>query len=112
MRLLALLVALVVSLGAQQPYTPSPNPPRPPEQFPGQHDHALPPDGYRCLPQTPAGFGVDDAHVCACKRMAQVYPDGSCVLNEDGTEHIQEDPICSVYCHMDRCGCGHGSCDT
>lgn len=79
-----------------------PTSPPPPEAYPGQRDHAKPPEGFYCSPQ-----GKDAAHKCACKRMAQRMegdPKDCC------SGPVQEDPKCTVYCHMNHCLCPVG-CD-
>lgn len=108
MRLLLALV-VVAALGAQQsgssgtfnPIVPdSVAPTAPvddsPEAYPGQHDHARPPDGWTCH-RPPVDLSGDQTHWCACERTCD--PD---------TQVVHEDKACAVYCHADRCSCGMG----
>jgi len=78
--LLALLGGLVL---AQQPQEP----------YPGQREHARPPDGWFCEHQN-YELSVPPAHVCGCER----------VKDENGVIH--EDKECSTWCYMDHCHCG------
>lgn len=77
------LLALVLALQATQ------------EPYPGQGQHAKPPDGWFCMNQN-YELSVPRAHVCTCERMKK----------EDGS--IVEDPQCTVYCHADSCRCAMG----
>lgn len=87
LRYLALAFALVASFvsGGQ-------------EQFPGQGEHAKPPEGWACDHNA-----KDDAHKCSCVR--KCVPD----TDEDGnplrTQHVQEDQKCGAYCHPEHCHC-------
>lgn len=74
-----------------------------PEAYPGQHQHATPPEGWLCAPANSPNFVPPD-HQCACKRMVQENDDG-CMKNPDGSMHVLEDPSCAVFCHMKSCSC-------
>jgi len=65
----------------------------PTEQYPGQHDHAAPPEGWMCEHQN-YELSVPRDHMCSCERM----------FSEEENRVI-EDKQCSVYCHMDHCTC-------
>jgi hypothetical protein len=74
--------------------------PQAPEQYPGQHEHARPPEDFYCSdhPNAPKD------HACACQRKC------SKPLDDEGNEIPGplvegEDPKCSVYCHKDKCSC-------
>ena len=69
------------------------NPNTEPEAFPGQHDHAQPPDGWMCH-QPPMDLSGDQTHWCNCER--------SC---DEETQVVHEDKKCSTFCHGDHCGC-------
>ena len=77
--------------------TPSSAQPRPqddePEAFPGQHDHATPPEGWQCV-RPPADLKGDQSHWCSCERVC-----------DQETQVVHEDMKCAVYCHMDHCTC-------
>lgn len=92
MMMAIILLALGVALLAQSP-----------EAYPGQHTHAMPPDGWMCMPANSTTF-VPASHQCSCKRMIQENDQG-CMKNDDGTMHVLEDPACAVFCHMDHCSC-------
>ena len=62
-----------------------------PEDYPGQHQHALPPEGWYC-----SATAKDAPHKCQCKRMA---------AGQDCETITAEDPQCKVWCHADRCRC-------
>lgn len=64
-----------------------------PEDYPGQHDHAQPPDGWMCEHQN-YELSVPPAHACNCERSCDT---------ESG--RVIEDKQCKVYCHMDHCHC-------
>lgn len=105
-RLTTILFALVVGvLGAQDQTEP--------EKYPGQHDHAKPPEGWYCSPQTPK-YTIPPDHLCACQRhtIPNLSTGEECIKNPDGTDYLVEDPKCSVWCHADHCRCPHDSCDT
>lgn len=74
-----------------------------PEQYPGQRDHAMPPEGWECngAPGTPAD------HKCACSNMPKDSKDPICAVFENA-----DDPKCSVYCHKDHCACKSPCPDT
>ena len=113
MRFFAASFSLVVLLVVQQPFnpvvpdnTPSSAQPRPqddePEAFPGQHDHATPPDGWQCE-RAPSDLGGHDPNSdptkwCSCERNCDVE-----------TQVVHEDMDCKVYCHMDHCTCTQNS---
>ena len=99
-----LIFATAALLVAQTPFnpvvpdnTPSSAQPRPgddePEAYPGQHDHAQPPDGWTCH-MPPADLSGDQAHWCNCER--------SC---DQETQVIHEDKQCKTFCHGDHCTC-------
>jgi hypothetical protein len=69
------------------------------EQYPGQRNHAAPPEGWFCQHQYSIGGvpQVPEDHICACAR--------TCMDNADGTQSTVEDPKCAVYCHKDHCDC-------
>lgn len=92
--LLILPVLLIAGLSAQPPDIP-PDPPQAPELYPGQHQHALPPEGWFCERQN-IELSVPAEHVCTCERMYDPV---------DPTV-VREDRECSVWCHADRCKCG------
>lgn len=79
------------SLFAAQDTLPDPDP----EAYPGQSQHAQPPEGWFCEHPTPETLEtMDPAHICNCER--------SC--DESGT--VREDNMrCSVACHPDSCKC-------
>ena len=81
MRTTLLLLALLL-LPIQQP-----------EDYPGQANHATPPEGWMCQPQN-IELSVPADHVCNCERMYDAE-----------TNRVIEDATCSVYCHMDHCAC-------
>ena len=64
----------------------------PSEPYPGQGEHAKPPEGWMCEPQN-YDLSVPRDHVCSCER----------TQNENGA--IMEDKQCTVWCHMDHCKC-------
>ncbi len=68
----------------------------PPEAYPGQRQHAVPPKGFFCSAEA-----KDVAHKCSCKRMSEHTTDDP--VCED-TE-VQEDPTCTVFCHPLACKC-------
>ncbi len=84
MRWLAIVVALA-SLAAQRP-----------EQYEGQAQHAMPPEGWTCKHQT-TDNAVPPDHVCWC--------DMHCMKHDDGTESIEESNKCAVWCHKEHCEC-------
>ena len=63
------------------------------EQYPGQRDHAIPPEGWKCEHQN-FELSIPVDHMCNCERMYS---------EEEG--RVIEDKQCSVYCHMDHCAC-------
>ena len=63
------------------------------EPYPGQGEHAKPPDGWMCEPQN-YELSVPVAHVCNCERMY-----------DDNTKSVIEDRECTVFCHADHCAC-------
>jgi len=67
-----------------------------PEQYPGQKDHAKPPDDWFCS----AGANTPADHKCACKNMPKDPKDPICAVYEN-----EDDPQCSAYCHKDHCAC-------
>ncbi len=69
---------------------------QPPEDYPGQRDHAMPPKGWYCSADAKVV-----AHKCACKRMMQSTPEDP--LCEDMP--MPESPQCKVWCHAERCLC-------
>lgn len=77
------LVLMTLSLVAQQTDEP----------YPGQGQHAQPPEGWFCEHQN-YELTVPPAHACSCER--------SC-SPETGT--IIEDQKCTVYCHASHCHC-------
>ena len=80
----------------QQPTgDPPPTPPEPPELYPGQHEHALPPEGWFCERQNVA-LSIPPEHACTCERM----------FDPTDPTIVREDRHCSVFCHADRCKCG------
>lgn len=83
-----ILVLAVLSLAAQDP-------PPVPEAYPGQHAHALPPDGWFCERQNMT-LTVRPEHACQCERM----------FDPDNPTVVREDRDCTVWCHADRCKCG------
>lgn len=101
MRLLFLALA-VLALTQQQP-TWDP-PPDPPEAYPGQHEHARPPEGFYCKRQS-TQLDVPPEQACTCERM----------YSPDDPTVVLEDRHCTVWCHADRCACGiaggHLACD-
>lgn len=84
--LLALLLALQVT-----------EPPR--EAYPGQSEHAKPPDGWFCEVQN-YDLSVPRDHVCSCERMC-----------DETTGAVREDRNCSVYCWPAACKCPVGHSD-
>lgn len=78
-----LLFAVVLALSMQQPDEP----------YPGQGQHAKPPDGWYCEHQN-FQLSVPAAHACNCERMCN--PDTGAVI---------EDQKCTVFCHADHCHC-------
>jgi hypothetical protein len=74
-----------------------------PEQYPGQKDHAAPPDNWFCsgAPNTPAD------HKCACKNMPKDPKDPICAVYEN-----EDDPQCSSWCHREKCACKASCPDT
>jgi hypothetical protein len=69
-----------------------------PEPYPGQRDHAAPPDGWFCSPTAKV-----KAHECHCKRMGYTTKDDP--LCEDPGVQVTEDQKCTVWCHKDHCLC-------
>lgn len=65
----------------------------PQEQYPGQSEHATPPDGWMCEHQN-YELTVPVDHMCNCERMYS-----------EEENRVIEDKQCSVYCHMDHCKC-------
>lgn len=64
-----------------------------PEPYPGQREHAVPPDGWMCEHQNYT-LTVPVDHACNCER--------SC----DGeTGQVIEESQCLVYCHASHCSC-------
>lgn len=98
---LALLVT--AALGAQQsapsnPIAPdvvAPTAPMndSPEAYSGQHNHAVPPEGWQCM-RAPTDLTGDPSHWCSCERTCDTE-----------TQIVHEDKQCAVWCHMDRCTC-------
>lgn len=84
MKALVFVVA-VLAMAAQQP-----------ERYPGQRDHAVPPDGWMCAPQN-LQRTIPLDHVCTC--LPHCYTDGT------GVQRVQEDPKCQVWCHPSHCSC-------
>lgn len=81
-----LVIGLALGLfGAQQP-----------EPYPGQGSHQEPPDGWFCQRQN-LDETVPHEKVCHCVRI--------CRTDEHGTQEIQEDTGCTVWCHRDHCRC-------
>jgi hypothetical protein len=64
----------------------------PQEPYPGQKQHAEPPNGWFCEHQN-YELSVPPAHACSCER----------TCDENGTTH--EDQTCTVFCHADHCHC-------
>ena len=92
-----LLSVLVGALFVQAPAKP------PKEAYPGQSEHAKPPDDFFCTPAA-----KDAAHRCACKRMATLTEDeakAKVCCTEIPPERVQEDAKCTVFCHKDHCQC-------
>lgn len=80
---------------------------QPPEAYPGQREHAKPPDGFQCtIPQ----LAKDKAHACSCRRMVK-NPEGDKCCETVERSEAPEDPKCTVYCHKDHCTCPI-QCDT
>ena len=103
-----ILATLLVGATAQQPWTPTVPPNTPssaqprstddePEQYPGQHDHAQPPEGWMCH-QPPIDLSGDQTHWCSCER--------SC---DEETQVVHEDEKCTTNCHSDHCKCPMGN---
>lgn len=88
-----LAVLMAVATGAQVRQEP--------EAYPGQREHAKPPDGWFCAVPSQA---KDRAHACQCKRMAQPTAEDKC-CEKTKPEEIREDTKCKVYCHKDHCTC-------
>lgn len=82
MRTLFVLAAFAVMV-AQEPAEP----------YPGQRNHAQPPDGWNCY-RPPVDLQGDQSHWCSCERIC-----------DQDTQVVHEDKQCSVYCHMDHCTC-------
>ena len=64
-----------------------------PEAYPGQHDHAVPPEGWQCM-RPPVDLKGDQSHWCSCERVCDTE-----------TQVVHEDMKCQVWCHMDHCTC-------
>ncbi len=69
--------------------------PQPPESYPGQRNHGVPPKEYYC-----SATAKDAAHRCACKRMGHSTPEDPVC-----EEQLPESPQCQVYCHAEKCLC-------
>lgn len=95
--LMLAMVALTFTLAAQQPPDRMPAAPLPPEAYPGQREHAQPPEGFNCMRQT-TKLDVPPEKACTCERMYS--PTDPTVVLED--EH------CTVFCHAYACACGIG----
>ena len=65
----------------------------PPEDYPGQSNHAAPPAGWMCEPQN-YELSVPPEHACTCERMC-----------DSETGKVIEDKRCKVWCHPDACKC-------
>lgn len=84
MQALAAALLLAFQTAAQEPY-------------PGQSNHAKPPDGWTCEHQN-IDLSVPPEHACNCER--------SC---DQETGKIVEDQTCTVFCHSDSCRCTIGN---
>jgi hypothetical protein len=104
MRATAFVLTGLLVIAQQAPFNPQVPPgapssaqPRPqddqPEAYPGQHDHAVPPEGWQCM-RAPADLQGDQDHWCSCERTC-----------DQETQVVHEDKKCAVYCHMDHCTC-------
>lgn len=92
MRLLLLSFALFALTQQQPTWDP---PPQPPEAYPGQHEHARPPEDFFCKRQTTA-LDVPPEQACTCERM----------FSPDDPNVVLEDRHCTVWCHADKYACG------
>lgn len=92
----ALCGLLVLQVLAQQAPT-LPDPPGPPEAYPGQLTHQPPPDGFTCERQN-IELSVPPERACTCERM----------YSPTDPTTVLEDHHCTVYCHAYACKCGIG----
>lgn len=76
------------------------------EPYPGQRNHAEPPDGWTCSREA-----TDKAHLCFCKGMKDNHDPMCTKPPADEEEDASEDPTCTVFCHKDHCACTK-FCDT
>src|SRR5947208_422546 len=94
MRVLS-MSALAVMFALQQP---APSPSFPPEPYPGQANHAQPPEGWHCLSTDAEG----PAHQCACPGMKQ---DPMCPVMETPSDNELHRGKCATWCFRDHCFC-------
>lgn len=85
-----------IALGAQRPA------PGKPEQYPGQGNHAQPPEGWMCEPKTKRPAPPPD-RACLCHMQ--------CQKDANGVEFWQPDPQCSSWCWEKQCACPRMHCD-
>lgn len=62
------------------------------EPYPGQSNHAEPPNDWFCERQN-YELNIPQAHVCSCEHGCDA----------EGVRH--EDKKCTVFCHADHCHC-------
>lgn len=93
-----LVLAFVLFVGAATTWGQRPKE-NEPEQYPGQHQHARPPEGYRCSNR----WNAPKNQKCDCRII--------CVI-KDGQLVVDRAEGCSSYCwEKEFCFCSHDGCE-